>query len=437
MNHLTPADASPASGHPGTEVDAASDWASRINARWRHSVENIIEAGRLLIDAKASLAHGQFESMVKTRLDFSASVAQRLMIVARDNRLTNPAHAQLLPRSWMTLYELTKLTDDEFALGVDKGIIGPEMERADVELIRPRPQRVPEPAESDDPDHSATGGVLIPSMDAKQSEEQEAGETRAASASASSFPALLAPVDRAAEEGAGRDASLHAPPAFSSMPRGGLAIAHNRVEPNDSLDFFPTPPWATRALFEHVFKHLERLGHCKFQTAWEPACGEGHMGEVLHEYFRVAYESDIHDYGNQKMIVDFLDVGTIHPHADWIITNPPFNTSIDFVEKALNLAGTGVAMFVRAAWLEGVERYERVFSKRPPTLVSFFTERVPLHKGRWEPDGATFTAYIWLVWIKGAEPRAPFWIPPGCRERLTKPEDIKRFGKSASAGEAA
>jgi len=47
------------------------------------------------------------------------------------------------------------------------------------------------------------------------------------------------------------------------------------------------------------------------------------------------------------------------------------------------------------------------------------------------------TAYIWLVWIKGAEPRAPFWIPPGCREGLTKPEDAKRFGKRIMAEEAA
>ena len=74
-------------------------------------------------------------------------------------------------------------------------------------------------------------------------------------------------------------------------------------------------------------------------------------------------------------------------------------------------------------------------SPAPPTLIAFFTERVPLHKGRWEPEGATFTAYIWLVWIKGAEPRAPFWIPPGCRVALSKPEDIEKFGKEILAGE--
>jgi len=222
------------------------------------------------------------------------------------------------------------------------------------------------------------------------------------------------------------------------MPSGGLAIAHQRIEPRDSLDFFPTPPWATRALFEHVLMHLGRKAHCQFQASWEPACGEGHMSETLLEYFRDVFASDIRSYGRENNICDFLTSDRI-PGAgafDWIITNPPFNTSTEFVLKALELAGTGVAMFVRLTWLESVGRYEKIFSRHPPTCVAIFSERVPLHKGRWEDEGTTMTAYIWLVWLKGAAPQAPFWIPPGCREQLSKPEDVKRFGKSAE-GEAA
>jgi len=60
-------------------------------------------------------------------------------------------------------------------------------------------------------------------------------------------------------------------------------------------------------------------------------------------------------------------------------------------------------------------------------LISFFAERVNLCKGRWEPAGSTATAYIWLVWAKDSSPRAPYWIPPGCREALTKPDDAERF----------
>lgn len=410
-------------------------WALRINSAWRRSLESVIETGRLLIDAKANLVErGQWQRMVATLLDFSPDTAQRLMAIARDDRLTNTAHVRFLPRSYSTLHELTKLSDEEFQRGLAEKIICPEMERKDVEIIRPtlrRAEGIPEPAESGDPDQNATGGPMErPSMAAEQSGEQDAGETTGAGASGSSSPALLAPVDPAAVEGAEQDAAAHAPPAF--LPGGGLAIAHSRVEPADSLDFFPTPPWATRALFEHVLVHLNRKGHCQFQKAREPACGEGHMAEVLREYFLEVLPSDKGgEYPYEYEVADFLDPAFGKDEAaDWIITNPPFNTSADFVLKALHLAGTGVAMFVRLAWLEGERRYEKIFRDHPPTLISFFVERVPLHKGRWEPDGSTMTAYVWLTWLKGAQPQAPFWIPPGCRDALTKPEDMVRFASS-------
>ena len=50
--------------------------------------------------------------------------------------------------------------------------------------------------------------------------------------------------------------------------------------------------------------------------------------------------------------------------------------------------------------------------------------------GRWEPDGGTATAYIWLVWIKGHAPLAPFWIPPGQRAACSRPDDVERFTAS-------
>jgi hypothetical protein len=46
-----------------------------------------------------------------------------------------------------------------------------------------------------------------------------------------------------------------------------------RIERKDSLDDFPTPPWATRALIEHLIGE-EGL---RSQDCLEPACGAGHM----------------------------------------------------------------------------------------------------------------------------------------------------------------
>lgn len=214
----------------------------------------------------------------------------------------------------------------------------------------------------------------------------------------------------------------------STIINGARAIMGSRVESSDSLDFYCTPPWATRALIEHVFPHLERRGHCKFQNAWEPACGEGHIAEVLREYFLRVVASDIHDYGYpDTKVADFLKGPSLR-NADWIITNPPFGDVGEFfVLNALDAAGTGVAMFMRVQWLDSIGRYERIFRDKPPTLIAFFAERVNLCKGRWDPEGSTATAYMWLVWVKGAEPRAPFWIPPGCRETLTRSDDVERF----------
>ena len=97
-------------------------WARQISAAWRASIEAIFECGRLLIAAKDALDHGEFTKMVERDLPFGKRTAQRLMAIARDTRLTNPTHASLLPQSWMTLYELTRLSDDYFATAIADGL---------------------------------------------------------------------------------------------------------------------------------------------------------------------------------------------------------------------------------------------------------------------------------------------------------------------------
>ena len=207
------------------------------------------------------------------------------------------------------------------------------------------------------------------------------------------------------------------------------AVMASRREPPSSLDYFPTPPWATRALLEHVIG-WDHAG----ETCWEPACGEGHMLEVLNEAFYLCLGSDVHDYGyRNSRIGSFVGVGpdVIQNRvfaSHWIITNPPFNLAVEFAERALGEATDGVALLVRMQWLEGVDRYKRLFSVHPPAIVAPFVERVPMVKGRWDPGASTATAYAWIVWRIGeAGPTRLEWIPPGCRERLTRPEDLRRW----------
>lgn len=386
----------PAPGAP------ASAWAARISACWQASVHAILEVGRLLSAAKDALPHGAFETMVESDLPFSTSTAQRLMAVAGDPRLSNPAHVQLLPPSWGTLYELTKLSDEQFEAARTGGIIRPDMMRRDLDQVRQPPARRTLPPSAADrlESHLAANPHLDP---CDPSNPGPAG--------------MPVTIDGTATEIFG---DIAAP-----LPNGARAIMSSRVEPDNSLDYFPTPPWATRALCEHI---LPRYINAPSSTAWEPACGEGHMSEPLREYFKEVYASDIHGYGHGDPGVDFLDPGLSAYTADFIITNPPFGDLTEaFVLRALERARVGVAMFVRLQWLESVGRYEAIFRDNPPTLIAFFAERVPLCKGKYDPDGSTATAYIWLVWRKGLKPQAPFWIPPGQRESLTKPDDVERF----------
>lgn len=195
----------------------------------------------------------------------------------------------------------------------------------------------------------------------------------------------------------------------------------SRGKSTDDLDFYPTPPWATRALCENIGKSLLKMCAC-----WEPACGDGDMVRPLSEYFREVDGTDIAS-GH-----DFLK-DTPYVHYDWIITNPPFKLAQKFCERARYYAKFGAAMLVRTAFLEGQQRYRDLFSCVPPTTIFQFTERVPIFKGRLDPDGSTAASYCWVVWHKNGAPGTTFrWIPP-CRKRLERESDYEH-AKSESGG---
>jgi hypothetical protein len=214
-----------------------------------------------------------------------------------------------------------------------------------------------------------------------------------------------------------------------------MSVMANRREPPDSLDFFPTPPWATRALCEHDSGLLTAWPSdpvLKHQTAWEPAAGEGHMAAVLGEYFSAVRASDVHDYGVGYEVGSFVGEGsdTLSGNAHWIITNPPFNLAAEFAIRAYSQAVVGVALLTRTAWLESSKRHNELFSVWQPSIVGLFVERVPMIKGRWDPKASTATSYAWVIWHKKDRGRGPTqlrWISPGRRAALTKPDDAARF----------
>ncbi len=201
------------------------------------------------------------------------------------------------------------------------------------------------------------------------------------------------------------------------------AVMAQRTEASDSLDDFPTPPWATRALIEYGPYPLSLGGSVR-----EPCAGRGHMARTLAEHFDIVEASDVHDYGAGFAVRDFLSGPPPEP-VDWTITNPPFRLAERMVRRAIATSRKGVAIFERTTFIEGIGRWLNLYSKTPPSVVMQFTERVPIHKGRLVPKGSTATAYCWLVWVLEGKRLAPWnqitqlaWIPP-CRKRLERDDD--------------
>ncbi len=216
--------------------------------------------------------------------------------------------------------------------------------------------------------------------------------------------------------------------------------------PCQALEFFPTPPWATRALMSHVLDPLPDPG---VMSCWEPCAGLGHMADVLRETFDTVRASDVYCYpvesgGDSGRFeidaFDFLDEQAIvrAPEVDWIITNPPFSKASAMLSHALVKARIGVAFLLRMQWLEGETRFREVYAERAPSLVAPFVERVPMCEGGVDLEGSTATMYAWFVWLRepdawrrsdaaewlfGSPDELTLHLIPPCRAALTRPED--------------
>lgn len=124
-----------------------------LTARFRNalkkSVEGIIEAGRVLIEAKNELEHGQFGDWVVRDLQFgdpqeggrqiSLRKAQMLMFVAKNEVISNANHWFAFPPSWRTLWELSQIRPKQRLLDfIASGKINPGITREEAVALRHR-----------------------------------------------------------------------------------------------------------------------------------------------------------------------------------------------------------------------------------------------------------------------------------------------------------
>ncbi|HYD99494.1 MAG TPA: hypothetical protein VEH84_08930 [Alphaproteobacteria bacterium] len=178
-----------------------------------------------------------------------------------------------------------------------------------------------------------------------------------------------------------------------------------RLVDNDGEDFYPTPEWATAAL----------LAYETFTgNVWECACGDGAMAQVLKEKGIDVVSTDLFDRGYGEPGVDFLKADKL---VDNIVTNPPYNLAGQFVTQGLRLAQKKLALLLRLAFLEGVERHQKIFAPTPPSRVWVFSERITFYPKNAEVKGSGTTAYAWFVWDKEATEAGQIgWIRPGLKK---------------------
>ena len=163
-------------------------------------------------------------------------------------------------------------------------------------------------------------------------------------------------------------------------------------------DYYATPPSAVEMLLE-----LENFS----KSIMEPACGQGHIAEVLKSHGYTVCATDLINRGYGVGGVDFFNIN--EPTDMDIITNPPYSMAKEFVEHAMEIITDGhkVAMFLKLTFLEGQGRRE-LFRKYPPKIVYVSTSRIGCAKngefkknkdGNLKADSAV--AYCWYVWQKG------------------------------------
>ena len=169
-----------------------------------------------------------------------------------------------------------------------------------------------------------------------------------------------------------------------------LAASSHSNEERQEDDYYATEPRATELLLDEE----------KFdEWVLEPACGQGHMSDVLvsRGYKVLSCDKVDRGYGVVKNFFDFTSW-----HGD-IVTNPPYKFSKEFVEHALEIIEPGhkVAMFLKLQFLEGKQR-KKLFLSTPPTVVYVSSKRLNCAKnGRFDLQPSSAVAYAWFVWEKG------------------------------------
>jgi len=167
-------------------------------------------------------------------------------------------------------------------------------------------------------------------------------------------------------------------------------------------DLYSTPKEAVDFL---IGTYGEMLKHNRFGVL-EPCCGLGAISEPMSEYGVDVDSIDLYDHGYGIPHTDFLNWQPQKKYS-WVVMNPPFKLTEEFVDKALEVCEEGVLMFNRLTTLESIGRATKFSNGTwPLSHVHIFGYRVSCPEGPEMKPSPNSVAYAWYVFDKQKHPMA-------------------------------
>lgn len=186
---------------------------------------------------------------------------------------------------------------------------------------------------------------------------------------------------------------------MTTLTGGQLAGGNSTTEKADN-DFYATNPQTVKEFLNIVKGEFKDV-----KNVWENCCGEGHLAEVVKEYFKESLicTTDLINRGYGVGDIDFLN-SDFNPNADLIITNPPFSLINDFIVKGLEKTNRYLVYLCKIQMLETVGR-KKILENSPLKYIYVHSKRQATWKDGKEldPQGkkwATTMCLAWFVWDK-------------------------------------
>jgi len=186
--------------------------------------------------------------------------------------------------------------------------------------------------------------------------------------------------------------------------RAPRASAMNNPAVRDVDDFYATHKWAT----DKIADRLSIGGH-----VLDPCAGTGSILRALEFWPRVKIAEGIELNEERAASYPTISQGdffaTEPRHVDWILTNPPYSKSLEFVRRALEWAPDfGTVMLLLLGWAASQKR-NGLFTNHPIKASLFPLSKRP----SFATDGKTAACdYAWFAWLTNRFDQGKFEVLP-------------------------